>query len=116
MWALRGLYIVDDIRKKAYRHLLYVAMLSTRTYCQSHGAKSLNPFTWYKAYIHSRYAGATADWLHNLAEYSCRDFQNFNEKEFWLDCERKAKHHPKSNILEYKRIFKNFLNNNVQIC
>ena len=107
---------MDELRKNAYRHLLYVAMISIRTYCQSRGPKSFNPITWYRAYKDSRIAGATADWLHNLADYGTRDFVGFNESEFWDEFEHHCKRYPHSNLRRYKKIFDGFLNGDIKIC
>ena len=74
-------------RQSAYRHLLYVAMIDIRTYCQWRDQESTDPERWRKQYLASRKAGAIADWLHNLAQHGATDFAGFDEDEFWKSCD-----------------------------
>ncbi len=76
---------MDEIQKNAYRHLLYHAMLDIRAFSQSRGSESYNPLVWRRQYRDSRIAGAIADWLHNLACYTARDFVGFDEIWFWKE-------------------------------
>jgi hypothetical protein len=73
--------------KGAYRHLLYWAMLDIRQLNQPRKPVSLNPLEWKRGYEAGRMAGIIADWLHNLAYYSARDFVGFDEVWFWKEYE-----------------------------
>lgn len=70
---------MQEQRKYAYRYLLYRAMLDIRT-IQWLGWRSwrvwIPPFR-RREVRRIQYAGAVADWLHNLAFFSARDFQGF---------------------------------------
>lgn len=74
---------LTEHEKAAYRSLLYQAMLDIRILCQSRGPVTWNPREVWRQYRQSRIAGSLADWLHNLAFYSARDFIEFNVDEFW---------------------------------
>jgi hypothetical protein len=74
---------MTSIQKSAYRHLLYLAMLDIRIYCQSRGEPSADPAVRERQYQSSRIAGAIADWLHNLALAASDDFEQFDEDAFW---------------------------------
>lgn len=52
---------MDEVRKNAYRNLLYRAMVDIRTLCQSRGPARRNPIEWYRQYHDCRAAGALAD-------------------------------------------------------
>lgn len=52
-----------------------------------------------------RYAGAVADWLHNLAFFSARDFQGFEELWFWRDFERVRSQFPEFGLESYRQEF-----------
>ncbi len=77
--------VLSESEKKAYRHLLYHAMVDIRTLCQSRGRELTNPFAWRKQYRNSRIAGALADWLHNLAQHAATDFDGFDTDWFWVE-------------------------------
>ncbi len=106
---------MTDTEIQAYRHLLYVAMLSIRNHCQPRAALSLNPYVWYKFYIRGRLAGVEADWLHNLAEFSSVDFEGFDQGAFWCELESLSNRYKQANLEKYKRIFENYLAGNIQI-
>jgi hypothetical protein len=77
---------LSENEKKAYRYLLYTAMVDIRNrLCESPNRFSLNPLRWHKKYGASRSVGGLADWLHNLAEHSTTDFTHFNAERFWAD-------------------------------
>ncbi len=78
---------MNEGRKRAYRYLLYWAMVDIRNLCQSRGGVTLNPRKIWEQYQLSRQAGALADWLHNLAYYSQVHFQRFDEERFWREYE-----------------------------
>ncbi len=76
---------LTDAEKKAYRNLLYWAMLDIRILCQSRGRERHNPFVWRRQYLQGRMAGALADWLHNLAQHAATDFDRFDTEWFWRE-------------------------------
>ena len=77
---------MDDIRKHAYRMVLYHAMLDLRA-----GGPSFSPVE--TATLNAgeidqiaeelRHAKLIAYWLHNLAQSSANDFSSFDEAAFW---------------------------------
>ncbi|MBB4035943.1 hypothetical protein GGR21_001838 [Dysgonomonas hofstadii] len=77
---------MDENRKKAYRYLLYRAIVwgkanrSTRV--------SLNPIEIKKDADRLKMLGALNYWLHNLAYYNYMDdWEGFKEELFWKDYE-----------------------------
>lgn len=102
--------------KTAYRHLLYVAMLAIRTYCQSRGQPSWSLFEWYRQYRRSRIAGAMADWLHNLALYSSQEFKGFDEQLFWKEHAYLCDRFPGKQLERYREIFDEYLNGRTFMC
>jgi len=76
---------LSDAEKKAYRNLLYWAMLDIRTLCQSRGRISYSPFFVWRQYRQGRVAGRLADWLHNLAQTAATDFDHFDTEWFWRE-------------------------------
>lgn len=107
---------VNNKTKAAYRHLLYVAMLAIRNDCQSRGRESRNPFEWRRQYQRSGVAGATADWLHNLAQYSSLDFARFDEQQFWSEHAHLCRRFPSRMLERYREIFDEYLAGQVFIC
>ena len=73
---------MNDRRKKAYRYLLYHAMLDIRSigWIEFTGLRILNPFFWQTTFQRMRRAGFIADWLHNLALFAALDFRDFDER------------------------------------
>lgn len=104
---------VNEQRKAAYRHLLYVAMLDIRNRCQPRGEPSMNPMVWRKGYLNGRVAGSVADWLHNLAAFSAKDFMGFDENHFWREGEMFLKRLPEIN---FREIFEEHIRGNCRIC
>jgi hypothetical protein len=100
---------MNDITKAAYRHLLYVAMLAIRTYCQSRGNPSRNVVEWYRQYQRSRVAGAIADWLHDLADYSSVEFNGFDEQRFWEEHTYLCTRFSGKRLERYREIFDLYL-------
>jgi hypothetical protein len=76
---------LSESERKAYRNLLYEAMLDVRNLCQPRGRESRNPLVWRRQYLQARVAGALADWLHNLAQYAATDFNSFDTDWFWQE-------------------------------
>ena len=107
---------LDGKTKAAYRHLLYVAMLDIRSRCQSRGRERLNPLEWRRQYRSSRVAGAIADWLHNLAQFSSHNFRFFDEQRFWKEHGGIRQRFPLDGLERYREIFDEFLAGRVLIC
>jgi hypothetical protein len=100
---------MNNETKAAYRHLLYVALLAIRNGCVYRERQSRNPFEWYKQYRRIRLVQAIADWLHNLADFSSRDFVRFDEQRFWSEHSRISQRFPKERIERYREIFDEYL-------
>jgi hypothetical protein len=86
---------MDEHRKRAYRYLLYWALLEIRgvEWITYRPLRLLNPFVLHRELKRVSRAGALADWLHNLAQISGEDFRDFNEEWFWRDYESMVKRH-----------------------
>ncbi len=97
---------MNEGRKRAYRSLLYYAMLEIRMLWwsdESHNAEKV-----LSQYHQSRSAGQLAYWLHNLAASSCDDFTRFDEQAFWDGYNWFKKDFPK-HAFDYKQLFKDEL-------
>ena len=75
-------------QKSAYRMLIYQGLLQIRILCFPSERPSPNPLRWRRQFYRSRLVVLIGDWLHNLAEFSARDFEGFDEDWFWRDTER----------------------------
>ncbi len=75
---------MDDVRKNAYRFLLYEALVEIRMVgWRGHSPLSaLNPFALRRSVLHMR---DVADWVHNLARFAADDFHQFDEAYFWRE-------------------------------
>lgn len=96
---------MNEHQKAAYRYLLYWAMLGIRNQCQSRGKYRFSILEWRRQYARSRLAGAVADWLHNLALYSCSDFGGFNEEWFWKEHASICQRFPGGDLEHYRRAY-----------
>jgi hypothetical protein len=96
---------LDARRQERYRVLLSMAMLDIRSYCQSRSDPSPDPEEHAAQYHRSRIAGAIADWLHELAEQSARDFEHFDEAEFWGTFEWIRSRYPDEGLERYRQLF-----------
>jgi hypothetical protein len=67
--------------------------------------RAWNPFYWRREGRRIRFAGAIADWLHNLALYSSLNFQGFDEERFWRDFESVQARYPDSGLERYRHLF-----------
>lgn len=92
---------MDAARQYAYRTIVYIAV----TYeLRAHlPIGSWNPFT--RKTVRSRLARnrALADLIHNVAEFSRRDFEGFDEIRFWNDYDNFTKEFPDG--LDYRQKF-----------
>ncbi len=101
-------YDMDEHRKYAYRFLLYWAMLDIRPIAWlPHRGQWFSPFFWQRHIRRVRALGELAEWLHNMASFSKRDFAGFDEKWFWDDFERLRAKHPEFQY--YRSLFQNAL-------
>lgn len=64
----------------------------------------------------SRTAGATADWLHNLAQFDSFDFRNFSEERFWADHAICCHQYPDARFERYRQIIDLYLNGDIYPC
>ncbi len=111
LWQRKETTLTEH-EKAAYRYLLYQAMLDIRMLCQSRGEATWNPREIWRQYRRSRTAGAIADWLHNLAQYSVTDFRGFDAKEFWQEYDglrRKFKQVGPRKFIDYRRRYAEYL-------
>lgn len=76
---------MDQARKTAYRLLLYHGLTGIRPveWIAFRPTKLLWPPNLLAALRQAATAGAIADWLHNLARFSAKDFVGFDEQRFW---------------------------------
>ena len=82
---------MDELRKRAYRVLLYQAMLDLRIHSPTSPytpARWWNPWFWRRVRERLTFAMLLADWLHNLAFFSAADFEHFDEAKFWGEYDR----------------------------
>ena len=93
---------MDERRKVAYRNLLDRAMLDIRLIATN---PIKNPLRWRDSARRIRGAGYLADWLHNLAFFSARDFDGFDEEWFWRDGHALAHNRPEFSCDFYRRLF-----------
>lgn len=99
---------MDEKEKRAYRHLLYRAMLDIRLLEYSHFPVLWNLRRVFRQHHRSQQAGALANWLHNLAFYSQIDFRGFEEDSFWKAYERYRHRFPVGGT-DYKQAFEDEL-------
>lgn len=99
---------MDQHRKYAYRYLLYWAMLDIRPIrWPALGLRRINPLFWRRHIRDVRQRGQIAEWLHNMAAFSCRDFSDFDEQRFWSEYDRLLVRCP--GLSHYRSIFENAL-------
>jgi S-adenosylmethionine:diacylglycerol 3-amino-3-carboxypropyl transferase len=98
---------VDEQRQNAYRFLLYQAMLEIRPlqYFSHRQWWGLSPVYWRRQFQRVRVAGALAEWLHNMAQFSGNGFQRFDEQRFWQEYERLCKQYPGFGLERYQDLF-----------
>jgi hypothetical protein len=108
---------VDEQRKKAYRYLLYHAMLDIRpsAWISTGVFRLLNPFYLRHLLKRVRRGGVIANWLHNLALFSVLDFESFDEQWFWGEFQSYDKRYPSFNLVAYKTLFDEELSGQCQI-
>ena len=98
---------MDSQRQEAYRHLLYTALLHLRA-----GPRDVvwwSPASWRRTASELRQHKALADCFHNLALFSVRDFERFDEELFWQDVARLGQAHGSELVDRYRRIFDEYV-------
>jgi hypothetical protein len=98
-------------QQRAYRYLLYHAMLEIRPLAWRRLTRllPLNRRAFQDTARRIRYAGELADCLHNLALFSALDFNRFEEDWFWRQVQGLADRYPDFEVSRYRRIFEQFL-------
>jgi hypothetical protein len=98
---------VNERRKNAYRYLLYQAMLEIRPiqWVTPRGWRAWSLLHLRRHWRRAEYAGAVADWLHNLAFFAAFDFDRFREDWFWRDFETIRSQFPEFNLERYREHF-----------
>src|SRR4051812_32836688 len=98
---------MEERRKKAYRYLLYHAMLDIRgiAWMPLGFFRLLNPFYVRTVRKRIRRAGVIAEWLHNLGLFSVIDFERFDEERFWQDYRKCEEKYPALQLSSYKDLF-----------
>src|SRR5262245_28593844 len=99
---------MDRHRKFAYRYLLYQAMLRIRPIAWQPTRKPrIIPWSSVQDADRVRGLGHLADWLHNMAHFSCRGFKGFDEQQFWQEFEHLRTAHP--DVSEFRGVFESAL-------
>ena len=106
---------MDERRKNAYRHLLYLGLLHISPLAcpkRFQGWRILNPFYWGRCFRQVRFAGHLADWLQDVASFSARDFEGFDEALFWQEFEYFPSNYPDYQPERYRLAFEEHLRGN----
>lgn len=90
---------MDNNRMRAYRYLLYHAIIEFRCLGQTPAEM--------------RRVEAIAYWLHNLALYSAHDFDGFQEESFWHYYEMLNEKNPDYHLSNFKKVFETVLAGNI---
>lgn len=91
---------MKEARKKAYRQLLYMAMLDLRPYEGANSAEGADLLA-----DNLRSIGGLAYWLHNLALSSSDDFVTFDEDGFWAQMKHFDSKYPQLDLKRYRELF-----------
>lgn len=100
---------MNDAKKVAYRHLIYVTCLSIRGYT-NRARLNWNPRTWFTYQYHNQIIDALINWLHNLAAFSSWDFRDFEEERFWREHDQLCSRFPGERFQRFREIFDMHLN------
>ncbi|MBG8552864.1 hypothetical protein [Hymenobacter guriensis] len=93
---------MNNIRKAAYRNIIYQFLLDVRT-------EPVPLMDDKRAIIKGRYAGPVAYQLHNLALASVNDFVDFDERHFWASIDSFNQRNPETNIIHLRVAFEALL-------
>ncbi|MBM3979770.1 MAG: hypothetical protein FJ304_05720 [Planctomycetes bacterium] len=98
---------MNDQRKRAYRSLLYYALIDIRLVYWAAEAEppTKGPSQSQLAASRIQRVGVIADWLHNLASFSANDFDGFDEEYFWDEHQRFCDRYPMFRMEHYRERF-----------
>ena len=100
--------MIDEIRKRAYRHLIYLAVVDVRNFALQ--PILWKPWTWWRGAKDRVLVADFADAMHNLAQHSWLDFERFDEDSFWSDYSRYCQRHPEDVArTRYRKVFDDLL-------
>jgi hypothetical protein len=99
---------MDEKRKTEYRYLIYRGLLDIRSSIVVF--RWWNPLTWFRAMRELARVNDFANSLHNLAQFSMLDFDNFDEEQFWRDYAVYRKRYPEDRIPNYRQLFDDRMN------
>ena len=98
---------MDALRKEAYRHLLYVAVLDMR--CSPPRPRWRSLARWREIYGETCRVKDLAHAFHNLALYSRGDFEGFDETMFWRDLDCAVRDYRDRSDFDFRKIFNEYL-------
>src|SRR4051812_22921992 len=98
---------MDAMRAKAYRYIIYWALLEIRglSWFAWRTRDRWNPFFLMRSIPYIRASGAVAEWLHNIAHFSANDFAGFEETWFWSEYDGMRAKHGSLWRYDYRKIF-----------
>lgn len=99
---------MDDARARAYRRLLYWAMLDLRAHVPTSPyfrERWWSPRFWLEMRRKHYYNMDVADWLHNLAQFAADNIDWLDERIFWEEWDRLKQRHPNDGLGDYRRRF-----------
>ena len=92
---------MDAYRKNTFRELIYWGLVEIKLATSPRGF-TINPVELWQRHKCIAFAHETAEWLHNLAQFSSLDFERFDESLFWKDYGVFRKKYP---LDEYQSLF-----------
>ena len=101
-------------RQEAYRHLLYVALIDLRS--GQWGWPWWSPRSWCGARRELHRVKAMAHCFRNLADFSVREFEGFEEEAFWRDIDSVGKTFGPASVERYRRVCDAYLAGEVFVC
>ena len=97
---------MNEIRKNAYRYLLYQFLIEIRTVPIPPNTQESSATYNESLAKHHYYAGAVAYQLHNFALASANNFKDFSEAHFWAGLEHFSESNPEIPIhARYRKVF-----------
>ncbi|MFA6173420.1 MAG: hypothetical protein WC701_07000 [Kiritimatiellales bacterium] len=99
---------MDENSKRAYRHLIYQALVDIRNFAPQ--PIYWNPYSWWRGANDRIRIADFADAMHNLAQHSWLNFERFEESRFWEDYDRYCRKYPNDLIrTKYRQLFDDLL-------
>jgi hypothetical protein len=105
---------MDAVRKQAYRHLIYISMLDMR--CSPPTPIWWSFRRWREIYAELCRAKGLANCFRNLALYSVRDFQDFDEAMWWQNLGRIMREYQARSNYDYRCVFDSYLLGTIYSC